>query len=270
MNPTHRAWAAAVIIGFFSIVGFASVASADHAWGNYHWARTTPTFTLKLGNNLSSVWQSYLTVASADWSLSGVLDTNIVAGSAGRNCKAAAGRVEVCNAKYGQNGWLGIASVWISGSHITQGTVKMNDTYFNTATYNKASWRQMVLCQEVGHTLGLDHQDEGHSNSNLGTCMDYTSDPARSDGLGNNLKPNAHDYEQLATIYSHLDTTTTLAQSTAMLKGRATLEADLGDDPATWGAEIRRSKGGHASVFEKDFGNGEKIFRHVFWAEPKK
>jgi hypothetical protein len=106
----------------------------------------------------------------------------------------------VCNAKYGNNGWLGIASIWISGSHITQGTVKMNDTYFNTATYNKPSWKQMVLCQEIGHTFGLDHQDENFNNQNLGTCMDYSNDPARDDGQGNNLHPNAHDYNQLAHI----------------------------------------------------------------------
>lgn len=31
------------------------------------------------------------------------------------------------------NGWLGIASISVNGSHITQGTVKLNDTYFNQA-----------------------------------------------------------------------------------------------------------------------------------------
>lgn len=259
----------ALIIFVLGIAGVASIASANHAWGNYHWARTTASFSLSLGDNVSSVWDSYLALASADWSVSTVLDTHIVAGAAGRNCRATAGRVEVCNKSYGNNGWLGIASIWINGDHIVQGTVKMNDTYFNTSTYNTPAWRQMVLCQEVGHTFGLNHQDENFNNLNLGTCMDYTNDPARNDGVGNNLHPNAHDYDELAIIYAHLDTTTTISQSTSSLKGRAAIAEELGDNPTTWGKEISRSVDGHASLFEKDFGNGQKVFTHVFWAEPK-
>ena len=49
----------------------------------------------------------------------------------------------------------------------------------------------MVMCQEVGHDFGLDHQDENFNNPNLGTCMDYTNDPST------NQHPNAHDYEEL-------------------------------------------------------------------------
>jgi len=259
-----------VLLGVFGMAVFAATASANHTWGGYHWARTTPTFTLKLGDNVSTTWDSYLHAASVDWTTSSVLDTQVVAGSGARNCRPTAGRVEVCASKYGSNGWLGVASIWASGTHITQGTVKMNDTYFNNATYNKPSWRQMVLCQEVGHTFGLGHQDEGFYNANLGTCMDYTNDPARNDGLGNNLHPNAHDYSMLETMYAHLDTTTTISQSTATLKGRAALEEGLDDDQVTWGREISRSRDGRASLYERDFGNGEKKFTHVFWVEPRK
>ena len=45
--------------------------------------------------------------------------------------------MEVCNATYGNTGWLGVAQIWTSGSHIVQDTGKLNDTYFNTAKYNK-------------------------------------------------------------------------------------------------------------------------------------
>jgi hypothetical protein len=246
-----------------------SVALANHAWGNYHWARSTPSLTLNLGDNLSSTWDPYLATSSVMWTTSSVLDTQIVQGAGRRNCGPVAGRVEVCAAKYGKNGWLGIASVWASGDHITQGTVKMNDTYFNTAAYNKPSWRQMVLCQEVGHTFGLGHQDELFDNPNLGTCMDYTNDPARNDGAGNNLAPNAHDYSMLETIYAHLDGVASSSPSGSSLKGRAALEEELGDDPSQWGEEIRRSADGRASLFEKHLGNGEKVFRHVYWVEPR-
>ena len=89
----------------------AAVAYANHSWRKFHWARTSNPFTVKLGNNLTSSWYSYLQDASADWSMSGVLDTKVVAGQSNSNCAPTAGRVEVCNANYGATGWLGIASV---------------------------------------------------------------------------------------------------------------------------------------------------------------
>jgi hypothetical protein len=33
----------------------ASAASASHSWAGYHWARTTTTFSLQLGDNVTSV-----------------------------------------------------------------------------------------------------------------------------------------------------------------------------------------------------------------------
>ena len=241
------------------VFGFANLTSAEHSWGDYHWARTANPFTLALGDNVTSTWDSYLETTSSDWSLSNVLDTAIVGSTAGTKCRATKGRGEICNAKYGRNGWLGIASIWISGNHITQGTVKLNDTYFNTSTYNKPAWRNLVMCQEVGHIFGLDHQDENFKNTPLGTCMDYSNDPIP------NQHPNQHDYDMLEQIYAHLDTTTTLAV-VSLAKG---LDVDS-DDPRAWGREIRRSDDRRHSVFEQDLGNGEKIIRHVFWANSER
>lgn len=99
----------------------------------------------------------------------------------------ASGVVEICNLKYGQNGWLGIAGISISGSHITKAYTKLNDTYFVMAQYNTTAHRQMVVCQEIAHDFGLDHQDENFSNTNLGTCMDYTNDPSGTKGTNGTL-----------------------------------------------------------------------------------
>jgi hypothetical protein len=237
-------------------VAFQTSSSANHSWNGYHWARTANPFTVKLGNNVNSPWNPFLSTASADWSTSNVLNTIIVTGGTRpRNCKATSGRVEVCNATYGFTGWLGVAQIWVSGLHITQGTVKMNDSYFNSATYNTPAWRQMVMCQEIGHTFGLDHQDENFNNPNLGTCMDYTSDPS------SNQHPNAHDYEELDTIYAHLDSVTTVD----MTKGSAASGAVL-ENPSEWGALMKTTHGGRTQVFERDFGNGQKIVTFVIWA----
>ncbi len=260
-----------VVVTFLAVVAFANVAFSRHAWRKYHWARTSNPVTIKLGNNLNSTWSSYLSAASSDWSQSSVIDTTVVAGqSSPATCPPTSGRVEVCNANYGSTGWLGIASIWASGFHITQGTVKNNDYYFNQARYNTPAWRQFVTCQEVGHTFGLDHQDENFNNTNLGTCMDYTNDPtgtAGTNGSLNNLHPNQHDYEQLASIYSHLDTTTTAGQSTNGMPAAAN-QAAL-DGPGQWGREIHRSADGRKSIYELDFGGNNKIFTFVFWADPE-
>lgn len=238
-------------------VVFQASSSANHSWNGYHWARTSNPFTVTLGDNVTAAWDPYLVGASADWNKSTVLDTSIADGTVTkvRTCKGASGRVEVCNTTYGFNGWLGVAQVWVSGSHITQGTVKMNDSYFNTSTYNTPEWRAMVMCQEVGHTFGLDHQDENFDNRNLGTCMDYTNDPFT------NQHPNQHDYDELAAIYSHLDSVSTVDAPNAGGAAGAVL-----DNPSEWGALMKSSRGGRMQVFERDFGNGHKIVTFVIWA----
>ena len=247
-----------------TLVVFPSLTYADHSWGTYHWARTSNPFSLMLGDNVSSIWDPYLATTSSDWSVSGVLNTTIVPGrTKPRQCRPTSGRVEVCATTYGNTGWLGVAQIWVSGSHITQGSVKNNDTYFKTAKYNTEAWRNLVMCQEVGHTLGLDHQDENFSNVALGTCMDYSNDPDP------NQHPNAHDYEQLETIYAHLDTTTTVGQSTSTGKGKAPpamTDIDF-ETPAQWGRLMRSSHGGRTELYELDFGGGHKIFTFVIWAQ---
>jgi len=226
-----------------------------------------------------------------------MLDTSIVKGSTNaRTCRATTGTVQVCNSTYGNTGWLGVAQIWINGPHITAGIVKLNDAYFKTVTYNTPSWRQMVACQEVGHAFGLGHQDENFSNANLGTCMDYTNNPGRDDGAGNNLHPNKHDYDQLDLIYAHLDTFSSYLKTTTAF-GRATLGAvvtngditelvpaapafpnipaipaipavpELPSEVAEWGRAIGADVHGRSDEFERDFGRGQKVITHVLWIE---
>ena len=251
-----------IVLACLSFILVPLLAHASHSWGGYHWARTANPFTLKLGDNVSSAWDSYLGTTSTDWSASPVLDTSIVAGQGGKKCRASAGRVEVCNDRYGRNGWLGIAQIWINGSHITQGLAKMNDSYFNSAPYNTFAWKNLVMCQEVAHTFGLDHQDETFNNTNLGTCMDYTNDP---DGTIynqlSNEQPNVHDFAELGIIYAHLDSSTTLSAGVPGSNGQ-----DV-EDAKDWGKVVKKDAKGKPSLYEKDLGKGDKIYTHVLWAE---
>jgi hypothetical protein len=134
-----------------------------------------------------------------------VLDLVAVAGvetlSARKKCSPVVGKIRVCNAAYGRNGWLGLAQIWLSSGHIVQGVTKMNDTYFALSKYNTPTWRNHVMCQEVGHTLGLicAHLDssttvaasgsEGRANQGHGEITRFVADCdvlawGGSDGVG--------------------------------------------------------------------------------------
>lgn len=260
-----RRWTIAAVLAMAATTFATGPAGASHSWADYHWARTTQSFTLQVGDNVSGVWEGALDQAVSDWSTSSVIDLVEVSGStSAKQCKPSAGRVEVCNANYGRNGWLGLAQIWISNGHITQGTAKMNDSYFSLSQYADPVKRQHVMCQEVGHTFGLGHQDE--SGADLNTCMDYAS------ALDNPV-PNAHDFEELASIYGHLDT----FNSYAVLQPDA---PDSGGGPGNgggkggkgkpaegWGRALGASHHGHADTFVLDLGDGDYIVTHVRWVE---
>ena len=285
----QRRWAPGLVAAIAVAVGLLAMrpapATADHTWGGYHWARPANPVNLQLGNNLTTTnWRSHLAVTSADWSdetkctatatylhpgescpTTDVLNTSVVAGAGLRRCGAVPGRVEVCNDRYGRNGWLGVASVWTEGGHITQATVKVNDTYLATPSYND-TWRLSVLCQEVGHTFGLGHQDE--SGADFHTCMDYANNPDED-----NKHPNAHDYSFLASLYAHADSTTTVG--TRAVAGRTTAPGSPFDEvgpehPAEFGRPEpgHRDRYGRSILFQRDLGNGRRLFTWVYWAPP--
>jgi len=255
-----------LLLTVFALVVLAAIPTvtlANHSWGGYHWARTSNPFTLKVGDNVNTAWDSYLNTTISDWSQSTVLNLTKVAGTVTpKTCKATAGMVQVCNASYGNNGWLGIAGISITGgTHITQAYVKLNDSYFNTAQYNTPAWRNMVSCQEVGHTLGLAHQDENFTNPNLNTCMDYTNSP------DSNQHPNSHDYQMLVDIYSHLDTTTTVGAALPPSVPPAMKNIVL-NSVDQFGPIVKAVKNGPglATYHVQDFGHGNMVVTHVFWA----
>ncbi|MEK6281658.1 MAG: hypothetical protein AABN95_14985 [Acidobacteriota bacterium] len=188
------------------------------------------------------------------------MNLTAIAGNAGRNCKMVAGTVQVCNRTYGNNGWLGLASINITGgTHITQGSAKMNDTYFNTATYNNPNEKLHVMCQEIGHTFGLGHTSEDGSSQN--TCMDYFSNTGANAGSTLSTHPNSHDYAQLESIYAHLDSFTTIGASV----NQSANAADDSNDSNNWGQLTSQSRNGRSSTYERGNSDGSKTVTHVYW-----
>ena len=263
---TLRSFAVALIV----LAGLVATPSANHSWNNFHWARQSNPFTLKLALNTPPWWHPFAIATSNDWSQSDILDTTLIAGSNDPTvCSPTSGRVEICTGFYGNTGWLGIAQIWLTGgTHIVQGTVKLNDTYFHTPQYNNSAFRHFVMCQEVGHTFGLGHVNENFGDPNTGSCMDYTNDPDGTiNGQQSNMSPNAHDFEQLRTIYAHLDGTTTVGNSTAADALPAAMKDIVFATKAQWGKLKASHRGGGHETYELDFGGGNKVVTFVTYAK---
>ena len=250
----------------------AAPASAGHSWGGYHWSQAKTSATsvrVDLGDNLvrtaSSDWPAIFNGASPtganvtfNWSnlnlfplpsattpggniFPDILETPRVTGAnltSQKRCRPKSGRVEVCNARYGSNGWLGLAQVWISGGHIVQGTAKANDSYLDSTRYTTVA-KQHVLCQEVGHTFGLGHTSENGQDDN--TCMDYAD-------AFDNPHTDDHDNEQIKAIYTaHDDLASTSTSTSTTGKGK-----------------VRRVR---KDLYVETFPNGDKVFTFVTFTD---
>ncbi len=255
--------------------GLANSTFAEHSWGTYHWARTTDSFDLTIINSTTSEWDVHVSDAIADWSDSAVL--NMVEDRNGstsskdrRRCNGGDGTVRICNLAYGNTGWLGIAGISLdSNGHITTGYTKLNDTYYSSGSYyDNAEWRQSVTCQELGHNVGLGHQDENFNNDSLYSCMDYQDPPW--------AYPDGHDFFQLETIYDHIDSYDSYAAGGGGGGGGGGGDGGCNAPPGKgcnksgmpntvgWGMSLGRR--GNAETFIRIDPNGIVHLTHVTWA----
>ena len=154
---------------------FALPVSANHALNApYRWRVTNLPLNLKIDDSaVSSADGTAAQVASANWSTSTVVDITQVT------------RRADISVVYGTACLIACTSYRLRrNSYIESATVILNQGSMSNYT---AGQRQNVLCHEVGHALGLDHQND------LTSCMYPTTAGAPT--------PNAHDYEELELIY---------------------------------------------------------------------
>ncbi|QSX37840.1 hypothetical protein [Shewanella sedimentimangrovi] len=253
MNKQYKLALTLIIPGLM----FAGAASATHSWGNYHWARDSSSFTLPVVDSTSSDWNWELQETLSKWSQSNALDLAIVAtendSRTRKRCSMVTGHMRVCNAAYGYNGWLGLASINLDSSgHIIKGTAKMNDSY--SSYWASQAEKNHVMCQEVGHVFGLGHTSE--DGSSQGTCMDYSQS-------NNSQWPNSHDYQMLADIYQHVDSYNSYATGSeppSTCKGRKCNAKAFGLGHRIYGNE-------HFEIWAEAEEDGTLTLHHVYLAD---
>jgi hypothetical protein len=241
----------------------------------YHWARQQSQFTLLLGDDVDGVWDGVLQRAVSDWNKGDTVTFQIVGGGTGpQECRPNTGRVEVCNWRYGtQEGWLGLTRLYFdaSGEHVEAATVQMNDSFFDTnSQYNNDAARQHTMCHEIGHTPGLDHIDTS-------SCMNDSQY-----AVFNQLVPINKDFNQLERIYSHSDSTTTVAgtqkkdndENRKKKKGRSGKRDRKGhrngrrDRHQNAGVERIRSEGSASeTVTIETLPDGQTVVSFITWAQ---
>lgn len=207
------------------------------------------------------------------WHDSVAINLSIVNSTASRStCAPIAGAIRVCNYTYGANGWLGLAQIWLGSGHISQGTTKVNDTYFNGG-YPITEQRH-VMCQEVGHDFGLGHTSENGSSQN--TCMDYYGNTSNSDWTSTG--PNAHDFIQLE-VQHHWGTSNATSDPTwvsdAMTESARIPAFVAGlelEEPWQWGTPVEWGPDGEAVTYFLKVGpnHDDGVLTHIYAARERK
>jgi hypothetical protein len=127
------------IAGALLIAGLAGQAAQAHQWGC--WIQADRNVKLRNTSSLA-------TAAVNDWNNATIL--NISSVSSGEETYSFA-------ANSGNTGWGGLASITnYSGCTILRATAQLN-TYYSWTTNGARG----VFCQEIGHTFGLDHSNDG-------------------------------------------------------------------------------------------------------------
>ena len=70
-----------MLVLMLALVAFPASVSANHSWGNYHWARTSNPSTVKVINSMTTDWDDNLNIAVSDWNSSSVMNVVQEAGN---------------------------------------------------------------------------------------------------------------------------------------------------------------------------------------------
>ena len=158
------------VAGIFLIAGLVGSAAQAHQWGCWSQADRN----VRIRNTASNA-----SAAVSDWNSMTILNLSSV--SSGEE-------TYVFNANSGNTGWGGLARITnASGCTILRATAQLN-TYYSWS----ANAARGVQCQEVGHTFGLDHSNDGGC---MGGGYWYSIETA--------YRPVSHNVNDIGSIYAN-------------------------------------------------------------------
>lgn len=141
----------------------------------FQWRASAP-FIVRITDHTTGSWPARVQQAAADWSLSEAVDVKFV-----KN-----GKVDFYNGYYGAT-YCGWAVFYFHGGSVSHVYVYLNDSCLDSQT---ESFRHTVICQEMGHSLGLgDHR------------LDYPSSPSCMAPRLYGPSPNQEDFDELLSKY---------------------------------------------------------------------
>jgi hypothetical protein len=168
------------IVALLAILLNAGPAQADTMPAGLRW-HERPPFTVVVVSTLTDpTLSSILTIAADNWSASTTMD--YVFGAVPKR-----GPYVTVYEGYYSAEWMAITSISNDRGWITGTSIYLNHTWMDNVGLNS---KQYVICQELGHALGLWHTDEQAS------CMG----PGGVDAdVG--TTPTATDFANLAALY---------------------------------------------------------------------
>lgn len=145
--------------------------TASHQWGTRHWTKPQgePRRVILI-NSATDPWRARVDGRAADWSQANKFKLSVEGGNTGQDLRQSCPfpdkfrRVRVCDYRYDNPNWIGQAQIFRDGPHIQLGRVRLDNADLNLLT---ADGQQHVICQEIGHNLGLTHWNSDGNNS----CM---------------------------------------------------------------------------------------------------
>jgi len=186
---------------------FTTFAQEDRSRIPIKWQQSVPGqgVTVRINNALDPSYHPYFFTSIKNWGNASQLgvpasiqfNVSTIPPSASACVNGIYGEIVVCNADYGKTSWVGIELSATDGGTMLKSIVKVNDYYLARVP---PDYKQYTLCHEIGHSIGLEHQDENFYNKGTQSCMDYTS------YVKDSKQPNKVDYEKLIQLYGKLPT----------------------------------------------------------------
>lgn len=173
-------------LAFTPVMAGSSVAGA-HQWGQWHWHRGGGAVYIYVWNGCESAWVSMCEAARYDIHKRphpvylSTVDTHT--------------DISMLSGNFGATGWVGLAEmINYTYPHVTHAHATFN-TYYGYSGLNA----QGVMCQEIAHTLGLDH-------AATGDCMakGYYSGATNYFGADSSASGTSHPTGDLKNMYSTL------------------------------------------------------------------